>query len=441
MILKGNQRAGGRQLAVHLLRADENEHVEVHELRAFMADDLHGAFQEVYAVSKGTRAKQYLFSLSLNPPPGEKVPIEVFETAVEQIEQRLGLDGQPRAIVFHEKEGRRHAHAVWSRIDTSEMKAINLPHYKLKLRDIAKELYLEHGWDMPRGFIDSRDRNPLNFSREEWQQAMRTGQEPKALKRTFQECWAISDSRKAFAGALQSQGFVLARGDRRGYVAVDYRGEVYAVARYTGVQTRQVKAKLGDPNTLPSIEDAKAKIAAQISHKFKEFVQRTRKQQSEQKAALTFERAELVQLQRSERTLLKHAQEQRWDEESRARSQRLATGLRGIWHRLTGKYARVKRQNEVESLQARQRDRTEKDKLIVKHLGERQSLQHKIRDQRNTHSLELRELRREHFQQQEMVSGKSSRLKQQLDQAAKQRRNRLKKERKRDRDSGFEPEM
>ena len=273
MILKGNQRAGGRQLAVHLLRADENEHVEVHELRGFMAADLHGAFQEAYAVSKGTRAKQYLFSLSLNPPPGEKVPIEVFETAVEQIEQRLGLDGQPRAIVFHEKEGRRHAHAVWSRIDTAEMKAINLPHYKLKLRDIAKEMYLEHGWDMPRGFIDSRDRNPLNFSREEWQQALRTNQDAKALKRIFQECWTISDSRKAFAGALQSKGFVLARGDRRGHVAVDCRGEVYVIARYTGVRSKQVKAKLGDPSLLPSIEEAKAKIAAQISQKFKEFVQ------------------------------------------------------------------------------------------------------------------------------------------------------------------------
>jgi hypothetical protein len=206
MILKGSQRSGGRQLAAHLLRADENEHVEVHELRGFMADNLPEAFQEAYAISKGTQAKQYLFSLSLNPPPGEKVPIEVFEAAVEDIERRLGLSGQPRAIVFHEKEGRRHAHAVWSRIDCAEMKAINLPHFKLKLKDAAKELYLEHGWEMPKGFIDRNDRNPLNFSREEWQQALRTKQDPKALKRMFQDCWAISDSRKAYEQALLGTG-------------------------------------------------------------------------------------------------------------------------------------------------------------------------------------------------------------------------------------------
>lgn len=187
MILKGNQRSGGAQLAADLMRADENEHVEVHEIRGFMADELHSAVKEAHAISKGARAKQYLFSLSLNPPANEEVSTEVFESTIDQIELRLGLDGQPRAIVFHEKEGRRHAHVVWSRIDINEMKAVNLPYYKRKLQDVSKELYLEHGWKMPAGFVDSKNRNPLNFSRDEWQQARRTGHDPRALKRMFQE--------------------------------------------------------------------------------------------------------------------------------------------------------------------------------------------------------------------------------------------------------------
>lgn len=145
MILKGNQRGGGRQLAAHLLNAHDNEHVEVHDLRGFVADDLPGAFHEAYGVSRGTRAKQFLFSLSLNPPRDAKVSTAAFENAIASVEERLGLQDQPRAIVFHEKEGRRHAHAVWSRIDAAEMKAINLPHTKLKLRDVSRELYLEHG--------------------------------------------------------------------------------------------------------------------------------------------------------------------------------------------------------------------------------------------------------------------------------------------------------
>ncbi len=180
MILKGSQRGGAKQLAIHLLNTRDNEHAEVHELRGFLADDLQSAFHEAYAVSRGTRARQFLFSLSLNPPPHEKVSITAFEKAIDQVEQGLGLEHQPRAIVFHEKEGRRHAHVVSSRIDAQHMKAINLPFYKLKLREVSKELFLEHGWQMPRGFIDSRERDPATYSLAEWQQAKRGGHDPKA---------------------------------------------------------------------------------------------------------------------------------------------------------------------------------------------------------------------------------------------------------------------
>ena len=45
MILKASQRGGGQNLAAHLMRMDENEHVEIHEIRGFVADDLHGAFK------------------------------------------------------------------------------------------------------------------------------------------------------------------------------------------------------------------------------------------------------------------------------------------------------------------------------------------------------------------------------------------------------------
>jgi hypothetical protein len=116
MILKASQRSGARQLSAHLMRTDENEHVELHEVSGFMSETLHDALLEAEAMAKGTQCKQYLFSVSLSPPAHENVRVEVFEQAVNAIEERLGLKGQPRAIVFHEKEGRRHAHAVWSRI-------------------------------------------------------------------------------------------------------------------------------------------------------------------------------------------------------------------------------------------------------------------------------------------------------------------------------------
>ncbi|PHQ93655.1 MAG: hypothetical protein COB40_13765 [Marinosulfonomonas sp.] len=60
MILKASRRGGGMQLAVHLLKS-ENEHVKLHEISGFVADDLAGAFKEVYAISKGTRCSSSCF--------------------------------------------------------------------------------------------------------------------------------------------------------------------------------------------------------------------------------------------------------------------------------------------------------------------------------------------------------------------------------------------
>jgi hypothetical protein len=68
MILKASQRANGQNLAVHLMRSDDNEHVQLYELRGFTGSNLKEAFKEAEAVSLGTKCKQYLFSVSLNPP-------------------------------------------------------------------------------------------------------------------------------------------------------------------------------------------------------------------------------------------------------------------------------------------------------------------------------------------------------------------------------------
>lgn len=82
MILVASQRGGAKQLGAHLMRTDENEHVEVHEVRGFVSDDVTGALKEAQAASTGTKCKQYLFSVSLNPPETERVDIDVFKNAL-----------------------------------------------------------------------------------------------------------------------------------------------------------------------------------------------------------------------------------------------------------------------------------------------------------------------------------------------------------------------
>lgn len=395
MILKGSQRSGAKQLAHHLLKTEENEHVEVHELRGFMSDNLHGAFKEIHAVSQGTRCKQFMFSLSLSPPQTENVPIKHFENALADIEKELGLEGQPRAVVFHEKEGRRHAHCVWSRINTEEMKAINLPHYKYKLRYISKQLYLKHGWQMPRGFMDSKKRDPLNFTLAEWQQAKRMNEDPKALKSLFQECWAISDSGKAFTQALKERGFYIAKGDRRGFIAVDYRGETFSLSRWVGVKAKELKNRLGDPKKLPDIAQVKEEIAKNMTQILELHIKEVHQKIEKKKEPLLQTKRAMRDHHRKYRAILKEKQEERWSRETIERSKRLPTGIKAIWFRLTGKYQKIRRKNEREAEQARVRDRKEMESLIERQLKERQKLQGQIRFGFKEYNMELFDLKRD----------------------------------------------
>ena len=79
MIFKASKRSGGRQLGVHLLKTQENEQVEIHEVSGFISDTVMGAMNEAYAAARGTKCQRYLFSMSLSPPAQESVRVEVFE--------------------------------------------------------------------------------------------------------------------------------------------------------------------------------------------------------------------------------------------------------------------------------------------------------------------------------------------------------------------------
>ena len=78
MIFKASKRSGGRQLGCHLLKTEENEHVEIHEVSGFISVTVMGAMNEAYAAARGTKCKQYLFSMSLSPPAHESVRVEVW---------------------------------------------------------------------------------------------------------------------------------------------------------------------------------------------------------------------------------------------------------------------------------------------------------------------------------------------------------------------------
>ncbi|EKS35362.1 relaxase/mobilization nuclease domain-containing protein [Afipia clevelandensis] len=378
MILKGSQRGGPRQLAAHLLNDKDNDHVTVQDIRGFVAGDLAGAMAETVAIAKGTRARQPVFSLSLNPPKDAESSVTQLMEAVERAEEALGLQGQPRAIVIHEKNGRRHAHVVWSRVDAESMKAINLPHFKNRLKALSKELYLEHGWQLPDGHKENGWKNPLNFTLADWQQAKRLGLDPREIKQVFREAWARSDNLASFKNALEERGYYLARGDRRVIVATDVTGQVYSVARWSGLKTKDVRQKLGDGERLPSVSVTQADLHHRVSDRLRDHLHNDK---ADQKAALQVLKDDLrkvVMKQRVERARLQSAQSIRRDNEVKDRASRFRRGLGVVIDVLSGRYFKLRKQNESEAYASFVRDRTQRERLYEDQRQERAPFQQRI---------------------------------------------------------------
>lgn len=395
MILKGSQRGGAGNLSAHLLNERDNDHVRVLDLRGFMANDLTGALHEAYAISRATKCRQFMFSLSLNPPKDALVKETDFEKAADAAEKRLGLSGQPRAIILHEKEGRRHAHVVWSRIRADELIAVPMPFFKKKLIALSRELYLENGWTLPEGLRTHGGKSPLNFSLAEWQQAKRLGRDPREIKDAIRDCWNRSDDAKSLAHALDERGYFLAQGDRRGFVVVDTDGEVHSLARYAGIKTKDVRAKLGDPDKLPTVAETKTSLERLTTAQARNFILSMRQRHIADIAQAKAPLARLKREHEAERDDLKTTQAARWEQETRDRAARFRKGLAGLWDTITGRKRSLREQNEREAADGLQRDRAERDKLVETQFEQRRPFQFDLDRTRKRHAEERQLLARE----------------------------------------------
>ncbi len=263
MIIKGKSVGGGDRLATHLTRADTNERVLVKELRGVAAEDLRGALLEIEAVSAGTRTTKPFYHASINTEAHERLTDEQRAHAIDTLEEKLGLTGQPRVVVIHEKKGREHCHIVWSRIDLDRMAAISDSHNYRKHEEVARALELEFGHERVQGAHVGRDgaeRPKRTPSHAEMLQAERTGISLDEVRAKITELWRSTDSGKDFAAGLAEAGFVLARGDRRDFVVIDPRGGTHSLSRrIEGANAKDVRARMADidASRLPTVAEAK----------------------------------------------------------------------------------------------------------------------------------------------------------------------------------------
>jgi len=107
---------------------------------------------------------------------------------------------------------------------------------------------------------------------------------------------------------------------------------------------------------------------------------------------------------RTQRRQLEADHARRTEAETAERVGRLRRGLGGLWDRLTGKHALLRRRNEAEADDAQRRDRAEKQILVDRQLAERRPQHRDMRSLRRHHAEQTAELHRDlaHYREWQM---------------------------------------
>ncbi|NGZ96227.1 MAG: hypothetical protein CV089_08885 [Nitrospira sp. WS110] len=258
MIINGGARKSGGFFARHLMKAEENERVEIKEMRGLYAEDLPEAFREMRMLAAGTRAENYFYHANVNPMEDEQLTPEQWEQTADTLERNLGLENHPRVIIEHTKNGRTHQHIVWSRVDmdTGTVTPATDNYY----------IHAQTARELEQAFSLAPVQLPLPPERDrvkDWEsfRGQESGIDPKEMKAEITALWHQSDSGGAFQAAIEEKGYLLAKGDRRDFVLIDPAGDVHSLARrIDGAKAADIRAKMVDldRDSLLSAKEASA---------------------------------------------------------------------------------------------------------------------------------------------------------------------------------------
>jgi hypothetical protein len=170
---------------------------------------------------------------------------------------------------------------------------------------------------------------------------------------------------------------------------------VWSLPRLLDLKTKDVRARLGDGADLPGVDATRKMIGERMSPAMRRHVQESRDAFRERSATLGRYKEEMTRLHRDARVKLEDRQQTEWQRETCERAARLPTGLRGLWHRLTGKYREVRQLNEAEAQLSQKRQADERQALVERQLQQREVLQKEFRDLRRQQAEQLLEIRKD----------------------------------------------
>lgn len=229
MVIRGNNRGNGSQLARYLTTKGDNEAIRILDVDGSPdATDkqLHDTLLSMSLMSELTKSDKGLYHAQINPAYGEDKAMtdSDWQQAADMLGKALGFDHQRRAIVLHEKKGRVHAHVVWERYDYQTGKMIDTS-FNYHAHDRARQ-------EMERIF--AQEQTPKKNKRQP------------ELKEHLTQLWNNTETAAEFIKQVEQSGYLLAAGVvKRPFMVVDDTGRSFDLVRQlTGIKTKAVRERL-----------------------------------------------------------------------------------------------------------------------------------------------------------------------------------------------------
>lgn len=257
---KGSAKTSNRVAWTHTINLPTNDPQTAFKCMAFTvmhADILKQKSGIVRTGRKNINGAVYSFSLSWHPqqnPDQDTMLMAAYEAL-----ERLDLQEHESIIVAHNDCKHKHIHIVTCLVHPETGKICAPSYDRLTLSTWAEEMErMDNNIVCPQRVINNELRR--NNARHDRQLALVKYKEKQLdIADEIQQLYNQFDTGLAFQSALKTKGYILAKGDRRGFVLIDKNEKVYSLSRQLkGQWAKDIKKRLQDIITeLPDIRDTK----------------------------------------------------------------------------------------------------------------------------------------------------------------------------------------
>jgi len=232
------------------MRTDTAE--QVWRIMAATAQNQDGLKRQFGGKAQGRKAGNTVYAFSLSWSPDETPTREQMTQAAHEALKTLGAEDHQAYLIAHNDEQHAHIHVIVNRVHPEKGTVLDLWRDQDKLSEWSLD------YEKKQGKVRCTKRAENKRKRE-------AGEFVKYRPPVIQNAWRSSENGKQFQTALDKGGYILARGDKRGFVVLDPQGKVLnptrKIERADGknIRVKELNARLSDldRSKLPSVAEAR----------------------------------------------------------------------------------------------------------------------------------------------------------------------------------------